>query len=336
MEITEGLIRELYITDVHARKIFDTAAEVIIDSKKPLTNPINPYNISMVVGESYVPTNNDKSLILAWDEDGELVGEIKSMSIEIKGKQHILGHLMFSTIENKPGKSNRTSTSHIDITVINYNIETGRYSSTKVLGVILESPWSSVGPKPGVTIGFRAREVVDLPQCYEESSMKITPEIANKLYARDRYAGEIFDKVAQALIELRGFEERGSKEYSTYKDNIITASIDGIIIGELEGITVSVSREVAPVYVEESLTPISYTKGKMSIAGNLMFKKIYRNNLKRYRGRMPPFNIYIEHGENRQLILGVRIISDSPIVGSEDLKIGEAYTFIARDLDNML
>lgn len=73
--------------------------------------------------------------------------------------------------------------------------------------------------------------------------------------------------------------ENYTKTYTTYSGCDIVPSFNGKVIGELQGITYSVSREKAPVYTMGSAEPRSFSRGKRGIAGTLVFTVFNRDAL---------------------------------------------------------
>ncbi len=70
-----------------------------------------------------------------------------------------------------------------------------------------------------------------------------------------------------------------TKTYTTFSGADIVATFDGKIIGELQAITYSVTREKAPVYTMGSPNPRSFSRGKRGIAGSLVFTVFDRDSL---------------------------------------------------------
>lgn len=62
-----------------------------------------------------------------------------------------------------------------------------------------------------------------------------------------------------------------TKTYTTFSGCDIVATFGNQIIGELQAITYSVSREKAPVYTMGSAEPRSFSRGKRGIAGTMVF-----------------------------------------------------------------
>lgn len=55
--------------------------------------------------------------------------------------------------------------------------------------------------------------------------------------------------------------ESYTKTYTTFSGCDIVASFNGKMVGELQGITYSVSREKAPIYTLGSAEPRSFSRG---------------------------------------------------------------------------
>jgi len=70
-----------------------------------------------------------------------------------------------------------------------------------------------------------------------------------------------------------------TKTYSSFSGADITASIGNYIIGELQSITYSVTREKAPVFTLGNPNPRSFSRGKRGIAGSLIFTVFDRDSL---------------------------------------------------------
>lgn len=62
-----------------------------------------------------------------------------------------------------------------------------------------------------------------------------------------------------------------TNSYTTYSGCDITCSFGSQVIGELQGISYSVTREKAPIYTMGSANPRSFSRGKRGIAGTLVF-----------------------------------------------------------------
>lgn len=75
------------------------------------------------------------------------------------------------------------------------------------------------------------------------------------------------------------FRSTYSQSYNTYSGADIVATFGGKIIGELQAISYSVTREKAPVYVMGDANPKSFSRGKRGIAGSLVFTVFDRDAL---------------------------------------------------------
>jgi hypothetical protein len=83
--------------------------------------------------------------------------------------------------------------------------------------------------------------------------------------------------------------EEYTRTFSSFSGSDIVASFNGRVIGELQAISYSVAREVAPVYTMGSPDARSFSKGKRGISGSLVFVQFDRDALmdemrKEYKG----------------------------------------------------
>jgi hypothetical protein len=62
-----------------------------------------------------------------------------------------------------------------------------------------------------------------------------------------------------------------SRSYNSFSGVDIKAVFGNEVIGELQGISYSITREKAPIYTMGSADPRSYSRGKRGIAGTLVF-----------------------------------------------------------------
>ncbi|UOE58086.1 hypothetical protein [Cytobacillus oceanisediminis] len=72
---------------------------------------------------------------------------------------------------------------------------------------------------------------------------------------------------------------RYSKTFTTFSGSDIVATFNGHVIGDLQAITYSVTREKGPVYVMGDPNPKSFSRGKRGIAGSLVFTIFDRDAL---------------------------------------------------------
>ena len=71
-----------------------------------------------------------------------------------------------------------------------------------------------------------------------------------------------------------------TKTYTSFSGADITASIGNKIIGELQSITYSVTREKAPIFTMGNPNPRAFSRGKRGIAGSMVFTVFDRDALK--------------------------------------------------------
>jgi hypothetical protein len=70
-----------------------------------------------------------------------------------------------------------------------------------------------------------------------------------------------------------------SKSYNSYAGVDIRAVFNSSVIGTLQGISWSVTREKAPIYTMGSADPRAFARGKRGIAGSLVFVQFDRHAL---------------------------------------------------------
>lgn len=70
-----------------------------------------------------------------------------------------------------------------------------------------------------------------------------------------------------------------TKTFTSFSGADIVATFGGKIIGELQAITYSVTREKAPIYTMGNANPRSFSRGKRGIAGSLVFTVFDRDSL---------------------------------------------------------
>lgn len=72
---------------------------------------------------------------------------------------------------------------------------------------------------------------------------------------------------------------RLNRTYNSFSGVDIKATFAGVPIGELQGVSYTVTREKAPLYTMGSPDPRSFSRGKRGIAGSLIFLVFDRSNL---------------------------------------------------------
>lgn len=153
-------------------------------------------------------------------------------------------------------------------------------------------------------------------------------------------------------------------------DMIVT--FDGLWIGELQGISYSVTREKAPTFTMGSPNPRAFSRGKRGISGALVFAVFDRSAilqemnketrhhyheknggganvldftkgdapkapLNMYPDQILPFNIVInganEYGESTNMeIVGVELMQTGSGMSIDDVQTNEQYSFVAREI----
>lgn len=79
-----------------------------------------------------------------------------------------------------------------------------------------------------------------------------------------------------------------TRTYTTFSGCDIVASFNGKVLGELQAITYSISREKAPVYTMGSAEPRSFSRGKRGIAGTMVFTVFNRDALiEEFKDKLP-------------------------------------------------
>lgn len=70
-----------------------------------------------------------------------------------------------------------------------------------------------------------------------------------------------------------------SMSYTSFSGADIVATFDGVVIGGLQAISYSVTREKVPIYTMGSADPRSFSRGKRGIAGSMVFTVFDRDTL---------------------------------------------------------
>ena len=124
----------------------------------------------------------------------------------------------------------------------------------------------------------------------KETSIKIVKTFllnketcSNEFYEQNK---DEYPKTFEIIVSYDGekyikqsITEKYTKTYTTFGGSDITATFNGKVIGELQAITYSITREKVPVYTMGSAEPRSFSRGKRGIAGNLVFITFNRDAL---------------------------------------------------------
>lgn len=81
------------------------------------------------------------------------------------------------------------------------------------------------------------------------------------------------------LDTITGITDAIKQTYNSNSGCDIVATIDGVLIGNLNGISFSTTREKAPIYVMGSVDAVSFGRGKRGHAGSLIFTNFDRHAL---------------------------------------------------------
>jgi len=127
--------------------------------------------------------------------------------------------------------------------------------------------------------------------------------------------------------------------------------VEPLVFGELNTISYSIYRDKFPVRALGRINPKAHTKGPRTIAGSLIFtvfnkhliskvaKKLYQDKkVNILPDELPPFSVTVtmanEYGANTKKTLhGVELVESNEVITIDDLKLNEAYSFVATDID---
>lgn len=113
------------------------------------------------------------------------------------------------------------------------------------------------------------------------------------------------------------------RTYNTHSGTDIYATIDGILIANLNGISFSTTREKAPVYTMGSVDAVSFGRGKRGHAGSLIFTNFDRDAL---------WDIKNGTFENKDTNLQKRYFY---FAKKTDLPAGGRSTFLGKTLNDL-
>lgn len=85
-----------------------------------------------------------------------------------------------------------------------------------------------------------------------------------------------------------------TRTFTSFSGADIVATLGGKVVGELQAITYSVTREKAPIYTMGDPNPRSFSRGKRGIAGSLVFTVFDRDSMKSLKDS----SIVYRHGLN--------------------------------------
>ncbi|MAE81953.1 MAG: hypothetical protein CMB80_04400 [Flammeovirgaceae bacterium] len=116
------------------------------------------------------------------------------------------------------------------------------------------------------------------------------------------------------------------KSFNSFSGVDIKAVMGNTIIGELQAISYSISREKAPLYTMGSADPRAYSRGKRGIAGTLIFLMFDRHS---FLGHFGVFNNdlgkqYQPYLDDDEEIFGKNLGSPELNIGSEQGTVGNS------------
>lgn len=119
-----------------------------------------------------------------------------------------------------------------------------------------------------------------------------------------------------------------TKTFTTFGGADIVATLGGKVVGELQAITYSVTREKAPVYTLGSANPRSFSRGKRGIAGSLVFTVFDRDSLHTLKND-PKAKVYRHglSGTNNAGGITPKPINDYSDAGIDQWKVGGKARF---------
>jgi len=117
------------------------------------------------------------------------------------------------------------------------------------------------------------------------------------------------------------------KDANDYK---IQISQKCLFIGELEGISYAVTREMTPIYATEEIIKQHYEnirRGRQGIAGSVIFKDLNRDDV-----ISNEFHIQILSDYNHMCIIGAELIDEGSGINLKDIELNKQYAFVAKDI----
>jgi hypothetical protein len=88
-----------------------------------------------------------------------------------------------------------------------------------------------------------------------------------------------------------------TRTFTSFSGVDVAAVVDGERIFEIQGISYSITREKAPIYVMGSANPQSFSRGKRGIAGSMVFVMFDRDALFNLKQR----SLYVAHSDENQV-----------------------------------
>jgi hypothetical protein len=134
--------------------------------------------------------------------------------------------------------------------------------------------------------------------------------------------------------------EEYTRTFTSFSGADIVATFNGRVIGELQALSYSVAREVAPVYTMGSPDARSFSRGKRGISGSLVFVQFDRDALldemrKEYAGA-PSMQKFQQYRANVGTRYGNTGIEDQILSGLKSTNAGGANTYGINTWDEQM
>lgn len=150
-----------------------------------------------------------------------------------------------------------------------------------------------------------------------------------------------------------------SRSYSSYNKVEITAKFQDRYIGNIESISYSISRDMAPIYTMEDEDPRALSRGKQAIAGSIIFSQFdsepiieqhLTNGIPSFANtdhllfsnevpwvQVPPLDVTLkaenEYGISAEMeINGIELMNSGYGIGVDDIVAEHSYTYIAKSI----
>jgi hypothetical protein len=99
---------------------------------------------------------------------------------------------------------------------------------------------------------------------------------------------------------MAGTYSQYTRSFNSFSGVDMVVTFSGIVVGELQGLSYTITREKAPLYTMGSPDPRSFSRGKRGIAGSMIFLNFDRNALIESL-RFNPKTRYVGRGDDASL-----------------------------------
>jgi hypothetical protein len=118
-----------------------------------------------------------------------------------------------------------------------------------------------------------------------------------------------------------------TRTYTSFSGVDIIAYFDNERIGEIQGISYSITREKAPIYTMGSADPRSFSRGKRGIAGSMIFILFDRHALHRIMNK----SLYVGHTDENIIRRRVNGLPPAPVDQVDNTVVARLTTPIYAD-----